>query len=57
MKVVLDIETVQAPRDEWARLVGKPSTRDESTFEEEKYDLFAAGAAEEQRRVEDESYA
>jgi DNA polymerase elongation subunit (family B) len=57
MKVVLDIETVQAPRDEWARLVGKPSTRDESTFEEEKHDLFAAGAAEEQRRVEDELYA
>ena len=25
MKVVLDIETVQAPREEWARLVGKPS--------------------------------
>jgi 3'-5' exonuclease len=57
MKVVLDIETVQAPRDEWARLVGKPSTRDDSTVEEEKYDLFAAGAAEEQRRLEDESYA
>ncbi|MGC4096973.1 MAG: hypothetical protein QM706_07640 [Nitrospira sp.] len=23
MKVVLDIETVQAPREEWARLAGK----------------------------------
>jgi DNA polymerase elongation subunit (family B) len=57
MKVVLDIETVQAPREEWARLVGKPSTRDEASLMEERYDLFAAGAAEEQRRAEDDSYA
>lgn len=40
MKVVLDIETVQAPRDEWVRLVGKPSIRNESSLEEEKYDLL-----------------
>lgn len=57
MKVVLDIETVQAPREEWARLVGKPSTRNEASLVEERYDLFAAGAVEEQRRAEDESYA
>ncbi|MBX3302723.1 MAG: ribonuclease H-like domain-containing protein [Nitrospira sp.] len=57
MKVVLDIETVQAPREEWARLVGKPSTRNEASLVEERYDLFAAGAVEEQRRSEDESYA
>lgn len=57
MKVVLDIETVQAPREEWARLVGKPSARNEASLAEERYDLFAAGAVEEQRRAEDESYA
>ncbi len=57
MKVVLDIETVQAPREEWARLVGKPSTRNEAFPAEERYDLFAAGAMAEQRRAEDESYA
>jgi hypothetical protein len=57
MKVVLDIETVQATRDEWAGLVGKVTTNSESSQTWEGYDLFAAGAAEEQRRAEDESYA
>jgi len=57
MKVVLDIETVQASRTEWARLLGKSSVSDESSEDGGAYDLFAAGAAEEQRRVEDESYA
>ncbi|HEY5932085.1 MAG TPA: 3'-5' exonuclease, partial [Nitrospira sp.] len=57
MKVVLDIETVQVSRDEWARLVGKVPVNSESSQAREGFDLFAAGAAEEQRRQEDESYA
>ena len=57
MKVVLDIETVQAPREEWARLVGKVSEGHGTAPGEASYDLFAAGVAEEQRRADDESYA
>ncbi len=57
MKVVLDIETVQATRNEWARLSGKLPASDGSPPAEAAYDLFAAGVAEEQRRAEDESYA
>jgi predicted PolB exonuclease-like 3'-5' exonuclease len=55
MKVVLDIETVQAPREEWARLAGK--SRDDGGTPYEEGDLFAAGAAEAQRHAEDELYA
>ena len=57
MKVVLDIETVQASRDDWARLVGQSQVGRDSVRLAEEYDLFAAGAAEEQRHVEDELYA
>lgn len=57
MKVVLDIETVQAPREEWARLAGKHRPADEPAQPGEGYDLFAAGAAEEARHAEDELYA
>lgn len=57
MKVVLDIETVQAPRDEWARLAGKASPDHEPAGFDEGGDLFTAGAAEERRRAEDELYA
>jgi 3'-5' exonuclease len=57
MKVVLDIETIQAPREEWARLVGKTPAVGDETQPEEKLDLFAAGAAEEARHAEDELYA
>ena len=57
MKVVLDIETIQAPREEWARLVGKKSADSLHDPETTDYDLFAAGAAEERQRVEDEQYA
>ncbi|MBM4138752.1 MAG: hypothetical protein FJ244_04635 [Nitrospira sp.] len=57
MKVVLDIETVQASREEWARLAGKISSDDDSTGFGEGGDLFTAGAAEERRRAEDELYA
>lgn len=57
MKVVLDIETVQAPREEWARLAGKAPRNAEVTQSDEGIDLFAAGAVEEQRHAEDELYA
>ncbi|MGE0644587.1 MAG: 3'-5' exonuclease [Nitrospira sp.] len=57
MKVVLDIETIQAPRNEWAHLVGKPSVNGTIPNAGEAYDLFTVGAAEEQRRAEDEAYA
>ncbi|MGA6829160.1 3'-5' exonuclease [Nitrospira sp. NS4] len=57
MKVVLDIETVQAPREEWARLLGKQPPPGEAPPLHGDLDLFAAGAAEEQRHAEDELYA
>lgn len=57
MKVVLDIETIQAPREEWARLAGKASESAEGVSIEEGGDLFTAGAAEERRRADDELYA
>ncbi|BCA53398.1 3'-5' exonuclease [Nitrospira sp. KM1] len=56
MKVVLDIETVQIPRNEWERLLGKPGCEPTESAEE-RFDLFSAGAAEEKRRAEDEQYA
>ena len=57
MKVVLDIETIQTPREDWARLVGMTSMSVEGSQADEGFDLFAAGAAEEQRHAEDELYA
>lgn len=57
MKVVLDIETIQAPREEWARLAGKAPRSGEGFQSEGGFDLFAAGAAEELRHAEDELYA
>jgi DNA polymerase elongation subunit (family B) len=57
MKVVLDIETIQAPREEWARLVGKALSHGADAQSAEGFDLFTAGAAEEQRQAEDELYA
>lgn len=56
MKVVIDIETIQAPREEWARLTGKVPPGGEVPLDEDM-DLFAAGAAAEQRQAEDELYA
>ena len=56
MKVVLDIETVQAPREEWARIAGRQLTSGEVTFAESGGDLFAVGEAEAQQRLEDELY-
>jgi DNA polymerase elongation subunit (family B) len=57
MKVVLDIETIQTSREEWARLTGKQDSSRSLDFPHEGYDLFEAGAAEERRRLEDEQYA
>ena len=56
MKVVLDIETIQASREEWARLIGKVQRGGEGSQREGSVDLFAAGALEEQRHAEDELY-
>lgn len=57
MKVVLDIETVQASREEWARLIGKTPKDEGWARPEGDFDLFTAGAAEERRQAEDELYA
>lgn len=57
MKVVLDIETIQTPREEWARLVGKCHPDRASEPGPEEFDLFAAGESEAQRQAEDELYA
>ena len=46
MKVVLDIETIQSTREDWARLAGKCYS---PIGVEPEYDLFAAGEAEAQR--------
>jgi 3'-5' exonuclease len=57
MKVVLDIETIQAPREEWARLAGKSLPCTDAEPASEGFDLFTASEAEVQRRAEDEHYA
>lgn len=56
MKVVLDIETVQAPREEWARLVGVDSVTIESCSSEGPSDLFSHAEIQERLRKEDELY-
>ncbi len=56
MKVVLDIETIQGSREEWARLIGKVQRGSEGSQREGSFDLFSAGALEEQRHAEDELY-
>jgi hypothetical protein len=57
MKVVLDIETIQAPRDAWERLTGRDHVQVEEEAGTSDLDLFAAGAAQERKRLEDELYA
>jgi len=57
MKVVLDIETIQAPRLEWARLVGMYQPLPDVKSAPEDYDLFAASEAEAKRQAEDDHYA
>ena len=56
MKVVLDIETVQAPREEWARLAGRHLASGEAAFSETGGDLFAVGEAQAQHRLDEELY-
>ncbi|MCP9454939.1 MAG: ribonuclease H-like domain-containing protein [Nitrospira sp.] len=57
MKVVLDIETVQAPREEWARIMGKLPQQETDIRWEPQVDLFMASAMDERRRMEEELYA
>ncbi|MFO0706064.1 MAG: 3'-5' exonuclease [Nitrospira sp.] len=57
MKVVLDIETIQAPREEWERLTGKSAPPQEAPESSEGMDLFSSGAAEARRQADDELYA
>jgi DNA polymerase elongation subunit (family B) len=57
MKVVLDIETIQPPREEWTRLIGILPTSSGAELAHQPYDLFAAGELESRQRAEDESYA
>lgn len=56
MKVVLDIETIQAPREEWARLAGIEIVAVESCEGEAPSDLFSHVEAQEQLKKEDELY-
>lgn len=55
MKVVLDIETVQAPREEWGRIAGCLPLVDPNCLENAE-DLFTASEAEQRRKTEDELY-
>ena len=54
MKVVLDIETVQAPREEWARIAGLAPVSE--NVAEGGDDLFLHAEADRRRQVEDEQY-
>ena len=56
MKVVLDIETVQAPREEWARLVGLPSSSLPVAEPELSEDLFSYAQTDERQRAQDDLY-
>ncbi|MER3423119.1 MAG: hypothetical protein C4293_07695 [Nitrospiraceae bacterium] len=56
MKVVLDIETIQAPREEWARLAGRVWSHEAADSAENPEDLFTRAEADERRRSEDELY-
>jgi hypothetical protein len=55
MKVVLDIETVQAPREEWARLVGLTASADLGDWAGAD-NLFDHAEAEQRKHIEDELY-
>ena len=56
MKVVLDIETVQAPREEWARLAGIESVVTESCSADTASDLFTHAETQQQLEKENELY-
>ena len=54
MKVVLDIETVQAPREEWARIAGLSPASEPGAAGSD--DLFVRAEADQLRQAEDEQY-
>lgn len=54
MKVVLDIETIQAPREEWARIAGLTGTAGNAGSDSD--DLFVRAEADQRRQAEDEQY-
>jgi 3'-5' exonuclease len=54
MKVVLDIETVQAPREEWAKIAGLLPVSENVAEGED--DLFVHAEADRRRQAEDEQY-
>ncbi|MEC4675288.1 MAG: hypothetical protein VST68_13950, partial [Nitrospirota bacterium] len=56
IKVVLDIETVQAPREDWARLAGLQSPATTSSSDSAPSDLFAYGDDQERINKENELY-
>ncbi len=56
MRVVLDIETIQAPREEWAKIAGLRSESNQEDLAMGTDDLFARADAEERRKIEDELY-
>ena len=56
MKIVLDIETVQASREEWARLAGVPLISSSDIPERADRDLFAHADYQESLQKENELY-
>ncbi len=56
MKVVLDIETMQAPREEWARLAGLDAGAAASREETAASNLFDQAEARARREKQDEQY-
>jgi 3'-5' exonuclease len=56
MRVVLDIETIQAPREEWAQIAGVQPGEGPEDLAGGADDLFSRADAEERRRIEDELY-
>jgi 3'-5' exonuclease len=56
MKIVLDIETVQAPRSEWAKLLGIELLSPPEVSPQSEADLFAYAGYEERIHKENELY-
>ncbi len=56
MKIVLDIETLQATRSDWARLMGLPFSASGSSGPDSGDDLFSFADQEEQKKKEDDQY-
>jgi len=56
MKVVLDIETLQASREHWSTLMGMPETPGRDGGENIPHDLFDYSENESRRQREEEAY-